>query len=52
MIYWCVCQRYANKTKMLNYRNAKKLFDKFELTGLNNFDFFTSKFYEDGGDKK
>jgi len=37
---------------MLNYRNAKNMFEEFELTGLNNFDFFSSKYYEKGGDKK
>lgn len=50
--YWSVCQRFANKTKILNYNNARKIFDDFELTGLNNFDFFSSQFYEKGGDKK
>ncbi len=40
--YWAVMKRLSNKTKIYNYENAKKKFDDFELTGLSNFDFFSS----------
>ena len=46
--YWCVIQRYPDKSKIYNYTNAREIFEKFELTGLNNFDFFASGFYEEG----
>lgn len=46
--YWSVMQRYPNRSKIYNYRNAREIFEKFELTGLNNFDFFASGFYEEG----
>ena len=44
--YWCVLHREGGKCISLNYRNSKDLFDEFELTGLNNFDFFSSRYYE------
>lgn len=40
--YWAVMKRLSNKTKIYNYENTKKKFDDFELTGLSNFDFFSS----------
>jgi len=40
--YWAVMKRLSNKTKIYTYENAKKKFDDFELTGLSNFDFFSS----------
>lgn len=42
--YWSIMQRFPNESKIYNYRNSRKRFDEFELTGLNNFDFFTSDF--------
>lgn len=42
--YWSIMQRFPNESKVHNYRNSRKRFDDFELTGLNNFDFFTSDF--------
>ncbi len=44
--YWCVIQRLANTSKVYNYENAKEKFDDFELTGLSNFDFFASEFWQ------
>jgi energy-coupling factor transporter ATP-binding protein EcfA2 len=44
--YWCVTQRLANTCKIHNYKNAKEKFDDFELTGLSNFDFFASEFWQ------
>jgi hypothetical protein len=40
--HWSVMQRLPNESKIYNHRNSKKQFEDFELTGLNNFDFFTS----------
>ena len=42
--YWSIMRRFANESKIYNYRNSRKRFEDFELTGLNNFDFFTSDF--------
>ena len=45
--YWCVIQRISNVSKIYNHRNAKKQFDNFGLTGLSNFDFFSSGAFEE-----
>ena len=45
--YWSVLIRTRQICKALNYQNSKEIFDEFELTGLNNFDFFASKFWEE-----
>jgi energy-coupling factor transporter ATP-binding protein EcfA2 len=45
--YWSVMTRFPNESKIYNYRNSKKRFEDFELTGLNNFDFFTSESFEE-----
>lgn len=34
--------------KVYNYENSKKSFDEFAYTGLNNFDFFATSFFEEG----
>ena len=44
--YWSIMQRFANESKIYNYGNSKKQFEDFELTGLNNFDFFASGSFE------
>jgi len=43
--YWSIVQREGNVSRVLNKRNSSRLFKRFELTGLNNFDFFSSKYY-------
>jgi hypothetical protein len=45
--YWSIMQRFANESKIYNYISSRKRFEDFELTGLNNFDFFTSEFFEE-----
>ncbi|OHB76415.1 MAG: hypothetical protein A2Z25_18465 [Planctomycetes bacterium RBG_16_55_9] len=50
--YWSVVRRLPKRTKIYNYKNARKTFEEFELTGLNNFDFFSSRFYVEGKDQK
>jgi len=46
--YWHVIQRKGNSVKMINYANSKQIFEDFKFTGLNNFDFFRTDFYEKG----
>jgi len=43
--YWIVLVRKSGYVKNLNYMNSKEMFDGFEITGLNNFDFFSSGYY-------
>jgi AAA15 family ATPase/GTPase len=45
--YWSVMKRISNVSKVYNHRNAKKQFEDFGLTGLSNFDFFTSRAFEE-----
>jgi recombinational DNA repair ATPase RecF len=46
--YWSIIQRGKNSSRIFNYQNSKKTFEEFEFTGLNNFDFFSKKFFEKG----
>lgn len=46
--YWLVIKRVGGICKIYNQRNSPGLFDDFKLTGLNNFDFFTSEYYLKG----
>jgi hypothetical protein len=46
--YWSVIQRIGNISRIYDYRNSPDLFKEFELTGMNNFDFFSSKYYLKG----
>jgi len=43
--YWLIIERIGGICKIYNQRNSPQLFDDFELTGLNNFDFFSSEYY-------
>jgi AAA15 family ATPase/GTPase len=43
--YWIIIERQGGRCIHHNYRNSKGIFDKFEKTGLNNFDLFTSGYY-------
>jgi len=43
--YWSVMHRVGGLCKIYNYENSPRLFDDFALTGLNNFDFFSSYYY-------
>jgi hypothetical protein len=42
--YWQVIQRNGGECTVFNYQNSKDIFDEFEYTGLNNFDFLTTDF--------
>jgi|SRR3972149_483309 len=50
--YWSVIHRVGSKCKMFNYENSKKTFEEFAYSGLSNFDFFSTEFYEKGFDEK
>lgn len=50
--YWSVTQRIGSVCKILDYRNSPDLFKEFELTGLSNFDFFSSRYYLKGNNQK
>ncbi|MDU9047628.1 MAG: AAA family ATPase [Candidatus Electrothrix sp. Rat3] len=43
--YWSVMKREGSCCHFINSKDHKELFDDFDLTGLSNFDFFTSKYY-------
>ncbi len=43
--YWIVLERRGGECIHHNYRNSKQMFDEFELTGLSNFDLFSSNYY-------
>ncbi|MCU0445789.1 MAG: ATP-binding protein [Microscillaceae bacterium] len=43
--YWQIIHREGSQVKIINYENSKDIFDKFDYTGLDNFDFFTSQYY-------
>ncbi|MBN1383508.1 MAG: hypothetical protein JW983_01330 [Elusimicrobia bacterium] len=38
-----ILERRGHEVKAYNYTNSKDLFDEFKLTGLNNFDLFSSR---------
>ena len=46
--YWLVIQRVGGISKIYSQRNSPQLFEDFKLTGLNNFDFFSSEYYLKG----
>lgn len=46
--YWLIFNREGSKCYCYNYRNSKEIFDEFELTGLSNFDLFSTNYYLKG----
>ena len=40
--YWNILKREGTTVSAYNYKNNKKSFDEFKLTGLSNFDIFSS----------
>jgi AAA15 family ATPase/GTPase len=42
--YWNILHREGNTVKSFNYQNSKERFDKFLMTGLSNFDLFSSDY--------
>lgn len=45
--YWNVLERKGTTVRSFNYRNSKRMFDRFMRLGLNNFDFFASELYKE-----
>jgi len=45
--YWQVIKRESGKAVFYNYKNSEKIFDDFEFTGLDNFSFFSSNYYQE-----
>ena len=41
---WNILNREGDLVSALNYQNSKEVFDKFKLTGLSNFDLFSSDY--------
>ncbi len=51
--YWSIIDRRGADIKVFNYENTKEIFEEFAFTGLSNFDFFSTEFYEKGfGEEK
>lgn len=53
--YWIILDRHKNILHCYNYQNSRDIFDEFELTGLSNFDLFSTNFYlkgKNGNNKK
>jgi energy-coupling factor transporter ATP-binding protein EcfA2 len=46
--YWGVLRRRGQQVEILNIRNSERVFREFEELGLNNFDFFSTDFFEEG----
>lgn len=42
--YWNILHRIGSKVEIINYYEDPKLFEHFEMTGLTNFDLFSSDF--------
>jgi len=50
--YWSVIVRKGNIVRIYNYRNSREVFEDFELTGLSNFDFYSSNYLLNKFDEK
>lgn len=46
--YWSVIGREHSKSIFYDYTNSKDTFEDFKYTGLNNFDFLATDFYQKG----
>ncbi|MFT3776039.1 MAG: ATP-binding protein [Minicystis sp.] len=50
--HWTILNRErterGTRVEVYNYETHKKVFDAFAYTGLNNFDFFATRFFEEG----
>jgi hypothetical protein len=44
--YWSILVRKGHNCSAINKKNSPEIFEDFEFTGLNNFDFFSSEFYK------
>jgi hypothetical protein len=41
---WCLLQREGHHVRVRNYANSKPVFERFKITGLNNFDLLRTDF--------
>lgn len=46
--YWQIISRKGSKVNVINHENSTDIFSDFKFTGLSNFDFFSSNFYQEG----
>lgn len=46
--HWAVLTRHGSEVKVTTPRNTPRVFNEFEELGLNNFDFFSTNFFEEG----
>ena len=44
LLYWNILQREGNRVYSINWSNSPALFEKFQRTGLSNFDILSSNF--------
>lgn len=44
--YWIILERKKGEIINHSIRNSKEMFDKFEMTGLSNFDLFSTNYYK------
>lgn len=49
--YWSILERSSGKVNIYNSENSKDIFENFKYVGLNNFDFFASRFFKPEGKK-
>ena len=45
--HWTILHRTPGRCQVFNHNNARRVFDEFKFTGLNNFDFFSTDFLHD-----
>ncbi len=43
---WSVLRRSGNRVVVHNHENSPEAFERFEFTGLSNFDFFATDFLD------
>jgi hypothetical protein len=46
--HWSVLQREGSVCRVFNKNNSRAIFEGFDITGLANFDFFSTEFYKKG----
>lgn len=44
--YWLLIERMPKTMKFFSKRNSPEIFEEFEFTGLNNFDFLASEYFK------
>jgi len=44
---WTILVRAKGGSRVINYKNSSHRFDEFKFTGLKNFDFMATNFFEE-----